>query len=636
MTASNRFAKNPLLRGLVVAAAAARLASSQGLPPAPVLPGQGQSQPAPARNGRAGQDPNQQLQPMLLPQAVVLPRGEREIAIDGSLIDWPRLPAMRLDDRRQLSGTATGAYRGPADCSGLVFMMWDSDSLYVACSARDEWHRELDAKTLQLIEIPAADSLLLTFDPDRNTRSNGADPGRREDREFWLADEQGHEVVQWDRMRGSARLVPEPGRMVVLHQKESGVTTYEARIPWREILPVGREAKVGTCIDLQMILNDFDETTDAMPQTRLGWTFGIGPVVDPGILGTIMLVGDDAALRGVIPEFPPKPGLETPPVEPDEFWRGLTADLLKRPPEVYDGSVTPAEVGGVERLSVLERIDAQVGRFPRVDLLELHQRIHRRMRREVIGLCGRGLPRWWRERMHAVSKQGEDAVPAGAMRLFRLPMGGWMVRTAKDNLLIDPSGPSVREWLWGAAQIAVLTQPLNLARRNDQLLLGMFTADPVRPVFTHIAFHVPVVAMDKMPVAPLGESYGGGIGLTVTTLGTASAEGNVPFDCSYRFEIDGCPTLVVVGPTLTLDDVPEKVGNVDVLIASSRNVAMVELCKRFEPRVVLFDDAFRCQSHPTTPRVTLGHLHALQRALLPFHSVVLAPGESWQVACEPR
>ena len=32
-------------------------------------------------------------------------------------------------------------------------------------------------------------------------------------------------------------------------------------------------------------LNDFDETTDGMAQTRIGWTFGLGPVVDPGLLG---------------------------------------------------------------------------------------------------------------------------------------------------------------------------------------------------------------------------------------------------------------------------------------------------------------------------------------------------------------
>jgi hypothetical protein len=177
---------------------------------------------------------------MLLPQAVVLPRGAHEIAVDGSLIDWPELPAMRLDDRRQLSGTALDAWRGPNDASGVVFMLWDQEALYVACAVKDEWHRALDAETLLLTEIPAADSVVLTFDPERNTRALGNDPGRREDREFWLADSAGREVVLWDRMRGTARVLDgKTARSVVLHGKEQGITSYEAKIPWTEILPLG-------------------------------------------------------------------------------------------------------------------------------------------------------------------------------------------------------------------------------------------------------------------------------------------------------------------------------------------------------------------------------------------------------------
>jgi len=164
----------------------------------------------------AQEKPRKSPQPMLLPQAVVVPRGERELQIDGSLIDWPELPAMVLSDRRQLSGTAHDAWRGPADTSAFAFMMWDQQSLYVACAVRDEWHRALDPKTMMLTEVPAADSVVLTFDPERNTRSNGPDPGRREDREFWLADEASREVVRWDRLRGSAEMLEAPARMVAL------------------------------------------------------------------------------------------------------------------------------------------------------------------------------------------------------------------------------------------------------------------------------------------------------------------------------------------------------------------------------------------------------------------------------------
>jgi hypothetical protein len=567
--------------------------------------------------------------PMRLPKAVVLPAGDREIDIDGSLIDWPRLPALQLNDRRQLSGTAQSAWRGRQDASAVVFLMWSDEGLYIACSALDEWHRALDQKTLMLTEIPAADSLVLSFDPDRNTRSNGPDPGRREDREFWIADCEDRRVVQWDRLRGSARILSDPARMVVLHDKENGLTTYEALIPWSEILPPGRHAQRGQCIDLQIVLNDFDESTDSMPQTRIGWTFGMGPVVDPGLLGTIMLVADDAALSGVMPEFPAKPGAEKPSAEPAEYWRELSARLIQAPPVVYDGSLTPPETGGLKRLKALEEIDEHSARFPRVDHLELHQRMHRRMRREIAGLMGRGLPSWWRERMHSVSKQGEDAIPKGGMRLFRLPMGGWLVRTSAQNFVIDPAGNNVAEWLWGGAQFCILTQPLEMTRRSDQLLLRMFTAKPQRHVFAHIVFHMPVIAMNDMPLVKLGKLYGHPSVTTLLPLGKELPNGTVPFDCSYLVETKDCPSLLMMGPTLKAEDVEKK--PVDVLIASSRNREAVLIAQKVTPLVVLFDDAMLADTDAVVRRVTLRDLHQLQRSFLPFRSVILAPGESWTV-----
>ena len=567
-------------------------------------------------------------QPMLLPQGLALPRGDREITVDGSLIDGPKLPAMQLNDRRQLSGTGHGAWRGLDDASAVVFMLWDAQGLYVACTARDEWHRALDANTLQLTEIPAADSLVLTFDPQRDTRSNGPDPGRDDDREFWLADENGREVVQWDRLRGTARVLPAPARMVVVHDQEQGITSYEALIPWSEILPPGKQPAAGAVVDMQLVLNDFDEKTDSMPQTRVGWTFGLGPVVDPGLLGSLMLCKDDLPLRGIVPDFPPKPSVTRAPVDTPEIWRALTAALLRRPPAVYDGEVTPQETGGLERFEVLEDIEGHAARMPRVDWLELHQRVNRRMTREVAGLAGRGLPLWWRERTHAVSKLGEDPVPAGALRLFRLPAGGWLVRSQRKNFLIDAAGPDIQQWLWGGAELCILTQPLAMTRRNDELLLRMFTAKPARPVLSHIVFHLPVVAMEKMPLVELGASFAAGAGVQVDVLGAPMPDGSVPYDCSYRIQLEGCPDLLIAGPTLKATAVDETWG-VGAMIVSARNRSVIELVQKVRPELVFFDDAFLPQEYANLPRVRLQDLHALQRLLLPVRSVVLAPGESW-------
>lgn len=573
----------------------------------------------------------QRPDPMLLPQLVALPRGDRQIVVDGSLSDWPELPAIRIDDRRQLSGTANNAWIGPRDLGAQGFMLWDEASLHVAFVVRDEWHRALDAKSVRMTEIPAADSVVLTFDPDRDTRGAGNDPGRREDREFWLADEAARAVVQWDRLRGTARvLAGEAARVVVLHDKEQGLTTYEALLPWNEILPVGRRATAGLVLDVQIVVNDYDEATDSMPQTRAGLTFGCGALVDPGLLASLMLVADAGALQGVVPVFPPKPGTPPTSVPGAEHWQQWTAKLLQSPPAIWTGTGTPQECGGSKRLALLEELDEHCGRMPRVDFLELHHRIHRRMSREVAGLQARGLPLLWRQRLESVSKNAEDPVPAGSLRLFRLPMGGWLFRSPQRNFVVDAAGADVAEFLFGGIEFCALTQPLELTRRNDQLLLRMYFAEPPRPVFTHVAFHLPVVPMSTMTIVEPGSSHGSRTGARVDVLGHKLPDGAVPWTVGYRIATPGGPTVLIVGPDLLPGEVGEP--GADVAILSPRNQDPLAVLQAAKPKLVVIDDVFTCEDNAARARTSLREIHTLQQAVRAFPSLVLAPGESWTVA----
>lgn len=570
--------------------------------------------------------------PQLLPrpQIVVLPRGNTEIAIDGSLADWPELPPIGLDDERQLSGTAGNAWRGPNDASAVAFVTWDRDALYFACSVRDEWHRALDAATLLLTEIPPADCIVLSFDPERDTRGAGLDPGRREDREFWLADEKERHVVQWDRLRGTARTLDEAaGRVVVLHDKERSITTYEARIAWSEILPSSKKAAPGLVFDMQIVVNDFDEMTDPMPQTRIGWTFGCIPVVDPGLFGTAMLVDAAVGKAGTAPEFPPRTPSPDAAAEARD-WQELTKRLVNVPPAVHDGSKSPQEAGGLGRLAVLEDVEERVNRFPRVDLVELDHRIHRRMQREVAGLCARGLPSWWQQRLLSVSKTAVDQVANGSVRLFRLPMGGWLVRTPIGGFLIDAAGPNVADLLWGGAQFCILTEPLDMTKRNDQLLIRMLQAVPARPIFTHIAFHLPQISMEKVPLFEPGQSFTPSGGPEVTALGKKQADGSVTWSCSYVVAMPNGPKLLVVAPNLLADEV--NVANVDALVLSPRNPEALKIVAKMKPGLVVIDETFCPEAYPNQPRARLVDLFALQKALGSQRSVLLAPGESWDVA----
>ncbi|MEY4673228.1 MAG: hypothetical protein RL148_1012 [Planctomycetota bacterium] len=580
--------------------------------------------PQPAAPGAQAQPP---LTPMPVPRTVAAHRKDVRIDVDGSLSEWPELPPVDLSDVRQLSGTAVGAWRGPRDLSGAVFLLWDETHLYLAAQVLDEWHRALDPDNVLLTELPVADNLVLTFDPARNTRGLGPEPTRAEDAEFWLAEGTGNELVLWDRLRGTARVV-EDGRLAVTHSKEDGRTVYEARIPWQAVLAPGVKAASGLVLDLQAVLNDFDETTDPMPQTRMGWTFGTGPRVDPGVFGSVMLVQDLASLGGVVPEFPAAPAREGRSAL-DGVLAGVMRTLSSHGPAAHDGTVPPASAGGLERLKALEALDDVCERFPRVDWLEFHQRVHRRMTREVAGLTAEGFLSYCYQVLAQVARAAEAEPPAGGIRLFRLPFGGWLVRSKQANFVVDAAGPDLAHWLWGGMEFCILTQPLDMVRRNDQMILRMHAGKPPRPCLMHIAVHLPVVSMTDLVLVEPGEVYGQDSGIQVKALGHKAPDGGVPWSLGYRIELVGGVRLMVVGPTLATAEVPTE--GCDVLVLSLRNPNALEIARAARPRQVVFDDLFLPQVFPAARRLRLTDAHEFQAQVQPVRSWVLAPGESVEV-----
>jgi hypothetical protein len=54
------------------------------------------------------------------------------------------------------------------------------------------------------------------------------------------------------------------------------------------------------------------------------------------------------------------------------------------------------------------------------------------------------------------------------------------------------------------------------------------------------------------------------------------------------------------------------------------------------PALVFLDESFLVQAHPTVARVTLRDLYAIQGALAPVPTVLLAPGESWTVESKAK
>ena len=592
----------------------------------------------------------QRLKPMPIPSTVILKleKGKR-IVVDGALTEWPEevmAVAIDLVDTRRVSGSWMGAYNTELkqkDISGRVFLTWDEERLYVGAKVLDDWHRALGKKGIRLSEIPPADNLMLTFDPDRNTRSVGPDDGRREDQEFWLADVhgQGRRLVLWDRYRGTAGYA-EGALLVIDRSNETGVTTYEASIPWEAILPPGRKAKAGLACDLQVVLNDYDEPTDPMPQTRVGWTFGMGPVIDPGIFGTVMLV--EQFDRTHPPRIPKVKPLSGDPVPGPGYWVRFQKRLQKLPPAWVDATtVDAATASGMDRFKLLDELEHHLSVFPRVDFLEFQQRVHRRMVREAAGIAQTGVPFFWHHSLKDLHRRLPPVPPAGHIRVFRLPQGGWFIRSAGANFAVDPAGYELAPHIGPGIDFVLLTRPLDQSKRNDRLLVEL--ASRKKLIFAHLPYHLPGVDAAKMALVVPGKYYSFGKlplrgnnnnekqpktvpVVTIHVLGRKTAKGFSASSAGYEIKWYDGTTLLHPGVSLDSSDMRSLRGP-DVLLLSALHPKALAMGRQVAAKVTILDEVLEvATAQGPHGRVTLTEAIKLQQALRPLRSILLAPGES--------
>src|SRR5690606_13595652 len=118
-------------------------------------------------------------------------------------------------------------------------------------------------------------------------------------------------------------------------------------------------------------------------------------------------------------------------------------------------------------------------------------------------------------------------------------------------------------------------------------------------------------------------------GAMVYAIGETLQDGSVTWSCSYRVEVPAGPTMLFAGTTLRPEEVEAK--QVDLLVISPRNPDGAQIVAKVDPALVVLDDGFLAQTYPSQQRVTLRDLHSAQRAIQPRRSLILAPGESWDV-----
>lgn len=520
-------------------------------------------------------------QVMALPTYPVVRRGTR-IQVDGSLHEWPsNLPGIVLQDPRQLSGTANKSFRGPTDLSANGGAVWDDDRLYFWFVVQDDWGRPLDTtkqRPTRLL-LPPGDSVVLYFDPRRDTRSYGPDPGRAEDREWWLGmTRKGQTLRVRCQRRFATASLDSMAEARILYDRRARRYTVEASIPWTELLV--QKPAVGTAIDFQVILNDFDEPTDPLPQTRIGWTFGTGPKINPAVYGTLVLSGPHWGK----PEPPARPALPERDVAdlPDKkYWISLQREL--------DGlTAKPGTAGlGGKRGKLLASLDTHLAKYPLNDHQELLMLMQREMVRELAGYLDEGAPYFFDLVMQEILRdlgrrhRGDPTVVA-------LPGRGFLVRSEQGNVAVSPA--CIHAQKLGPRLAAVLFSncwdPLD---RHDPLMLRALSEG--KPVLCHLAFHLPGYGpLRRKNVAVPGFELTAGKGIRIRVLGKRDKEGRVTPTVGYQLTWPSGFTIVHPSLSAQPDQVDrEDRAAIDILILDPDHPHADRLVEELAPKLVVLE-----------------------------------------------
>ncbi len=198
--------------------------------------------------------------------------------IDAVLSEWTGIPPTVLTKARDV--TYSG-WRGPTDLAATFRLAWDDLHLYFAAQVTDDRHCP-HGDSRNLAAMFTADCIQLAFDLGLERSTSGYDYN---DYEIGLGDTvQGPRVFRWQ--AGSAGLlsgvVPEIELAIV---RGGDVTTYEAAIPWQQLLPFapGQQDRLGFAVV-------FMDNDGIGLEGHADWAGGIAGSKNPSLFGTLELL----------------------------------------------------------------------------------------------------------------------------------------------------------------------------------------------------------------------------------------------------------------------------------------------------------------------------------------------------------
>lgn len=203
-------------------------------------------------------------------------RAKTPIVIDGNITDdeWGNAMPFNMDQAHQLQKIEN--WGGPNDLSGVGYLQWDDEYLYLGVSVTDDIHHQEGVEG----DIWCGDSIQFAIDP---TRKWGVGLQGHHDLGFALGDKG---VITWRWLAAYGMDVgPFPATAKVAIKRQANITSYEAAIPWSEL--VVESPTSGTILGFSILVNDNDGFG------RRGWIeymSGIGYAKDPNLFGDLLLI----------------------------------------------------------------------------------------------------------------------------------------------------------------------------------------------------------------------------------------------------------------------------------------------------------------------------------------------------------
>lgn len=201
-------------------------------------------------------------------------KASQPIVLDGDLSEWQDAMPFAMNQAWQVKQIPD--WGGPSDLSGVGYLKWDQDYLYLALNVTDNVHRQDDTGSATW----KGDGIQFAIDPGFAEL-----PGKYGHHEIGVALHETGET-NWRWLAAYGMDVGEIEGLECTIVRSGNNTIYELAIPWSELLK-DQAVEPGLVVGFSLLVNDNDGTG------RRGWieyNSGIGLAKDPSMFGDLLLI----------------------------------------------------------------------------------------------------------------------------------------------------------------------------------------------------------------------------------------------------------------------------------------------------------------------------------------------------------